>query len=568
MNQEQAVVNRIWSETLLEEIHRFGAEHVCIAPGSRSTPLTLQAAEHPQLKIHTHYDERGIGFYALGLAKATQKPVVVVVTSGTAVANLLPAIAEANLTGEKLVVLTADRPIELIDCGANQAIEQTGIFSHHVTGAINLPSPSTSTPLAWLLTSVDQLLDKQAKQGGAIHINCAYPEPLYTDLPLEHHAQYRDAVIDWRENGKTYIEQVHPQLSPCVPLQSIERAKGVIVLGSVDREEAKAVKALAERLQWPLLADPQSGVSSAWAHFDIWLQNEVWADKLASCDLIVQFGARLVSKRLNQWIEQQVALKKSQYWLVTPQDKRLNPAHVPQTQYIAPVSNWVSWVNDNLLVDKLEHGGWERELSPMVVQLKQLIASESPVKASELGLALALSNFDNVDLFIGNSLFVRLVDMFSDLDGNRVYTNRGASGIDGLIATASGVFQGNQRAGVAVLGDTSLLYDLNSLALLKHAIEPVVVFVTNNDGGSIFELLPVPDKQKIALYQMPHGMDFKYAAKQFGLTYLLASEMKQTVQAAKDHLKSGQGTLLVEIQTPPDEASKTIKKVVSDSARL
>lgn len=128
MSYDQAVLNRIWSETILTELHRFGVKHVCIAPGSRSTPLTLEAAEQPNFSIHTHFDERGLGFMALGLAKASQEPVAVIVTSGTAVANLLPAVAEAKLTGEKLVLLTADRPVELVGCGANQAINQLGIF--------------------------------------------------------------------------------------------------------------------------------------------------------------------------------------------------------------------------------------------------------------------------------------------------------------------------------------------------------------------------------------------------------------------------------------------------------
>ncbi|MDK9759630.1 hypothetical protein KIV40_30985, partial [Vibrio sp. D173a] len=152
-NHDQAVLNRIWSSTLLEELARSGVEHVCIAPGSRSTPLTLEAQANTKLTIHTHFDERGLGFFALGLAKATQGKVAVIVTSGTAVANLLPAVAEAGLTRESLILLTSDRPVELVNCGANQAIQQLGIFSQHVEGALNLPSPTTQVSLNWLLSS-------------------------------------------------------------------------------------------------------------------------------------------------------------------------------------------------------------------------------------------------------------------------------------------------------------------------------------------------------------------------------------------------------------------------------
>ncbi len=139
----RAALNSCWAELMLEELVRQGVKHVCIAPGSRSTPLTLAAAKQPKLTIHTHFDERGLGFLALGLAKASQSPVAVIVTSGTAVANLLPAVAESGLTKEKLVLLTSDRPAELLECGANQAIRQHGIFSHHVTAFYDLPTPTS-----------------------------------------------------------------------------------------------------------------------------------------------------------------------------------------------------------------------------------------------------------------------------------------------------------------------------------------------------------------------------------------------------------------------------------------
>lgn len=143
MNRDQALLNRLWSRVLLEELSRLGVTQVCVAPGSRSTPLTLEANANTAFTLHTHYDERGLGFMALGLAKASQQPVAVIVTSGTAVANLLPAIAESKLTGERLVVLTADRPSELVGCGANQAIVQSGIFhlmSRHRWNCLVLPS--------------------------------------------------------------------------------------------------------------------------------------------------------------------------------------------------------------------------------------------------------------------------------------------------------------------------------------------------------------------------------------------------------------------------------------------
>jgi len=150
--------NRRWAAVILEALTRHGVRHICIAPGSRSTPLTLAAAENSAFIHHTHFDERGLGHLALGLAKVSKQPVAVIVTSGTAVANLYPALIEAGLTGEKLILLTADRPPELIDCGANQAIRQPGMFASHPTHSISLPRPTQDIPARWLVSTIDHAL--------------------------------------------------------------------------------------------------------------------------------------------------------------------------------------------------------------------------------------------------------------------------------------------------------------------------------------------------------------------------------------------------------------------------
>ncbi len=169
--------NRRWAAVILEALTRHGVQHICIAPGSRSTPLTLAAAENRAFIHHTHFDERGLGHLALGLAKASRQPVAVIVTSGTATANLYPALIEAGLTGEKLILLTADRPPELIDCGANQAIRQPGMFASHPAQTISLPRPSQDIPARWLVSTIDQALG--ALHAGGVHINCPFAEPLY-----------------------------------------------------------------------------------------------------------------------------------------------------------------------------------------------------------------------------------------------------------------------------------------------------------------------------------------------------------------------------------------------------
>lgn len=621
MNQirlgHQSLLNRIWSETLLEELTRFGVDTVCIAPGSRSTPLVLEANANPNLTLHTHFDERGLGFLALGMAKAhavanTKSPkiVAVIVTSGTAVANLLPAIVEANLIGERLIILTADRPPELIECGANQAIDQVDIFSKHVTASLNLPSPTASISLNWLLMAVDKVMDKQRQLGGVVHINCPFPEPLYAEPDRQAFVSYLATIQPWRESSKPYMVKCDLTLSYECALSSVASShlystelgqyKGVVVVGSVTLCEAKKARQFAQYFGWPLFCDPQSGISSEWAHYDIWLQNPNFKALLNDCDCIVQFGQRVISKRLNQWIAEQVSERHSRYLYISPRSHTANQNHLVQTQIVAPISAWVDhYCSDKKSGDKTfvlnrPTMGWGDKLKAAAELTVNLASTHlcnpsllAPSSLTEMSIVLDLAEqLDGHDLFLGNSLIARLVDMFSSLTESEVFSNRGASGIDGLVATAVGVQRQRQRPMVVMLGDLSLLYDLNSLALLAAAkpvvdlqdieaghIEvkkrvPMVIIVTNNDGGAIFDLLPVPAAQKQALYQQPHGFDFRHAAKQFRLAYCQPTTQTAFREQLAQHLTQGEGTLIVEIKTPAQQASHQLKQLLSQLQHL
>ncbi|NLS13871.1 2-succinyl-5-enolpyruvyl-6-hydroxy-3-cyclohexene-1-carboxylic-acid synthase [Vibrio sp. SM6] len=571
MTHDQAVLNRLWSEIILEELARLGVNDVCIAPGSRSTPLTLEAIAHKGFTLHKHFDERGLGFLALGLAKATACPVVVIVTSGTAVANLLPAAAEASLTGERLIFLTADRPAELVGCGANQAINQLGLFASQQCPSLNLPSPSIATPLPWLLSAVDELIDTQAKQGGPVQINCPFPEPLYSqgDKAFYHH--YLTSIDRWQEGQAPWTRRERSAQVGLdeADIEQLSQRRGVIVVGSVSLTQAMAAKQLAHTLGWPLLADPQSGITSAWAHYDIWLSQPSAQAILHSCDLVLQFGARLVSKRLLQWLERHLS-QQGDYWLVHARAQRINPSHLSQRHWPMSANQFVEQallnIGDNEIVPA--HFGWGEALKPYSSLVTQAVATlngdAETDDLTEVALALDMAQrTQECDLMLGNSLIVRLADMFASIDNCEVFSNRGASGIDGLIATAAGVARGRQRPLLIYLGDTSALYDLNSLALLSQQITPVVLVVSNNDGGAIFDFLPVPAAQKQDWYQMPHGYDFAHAAAQFRLSYAKPDSLVEFQACVARHLNGGHGALLVEVQTPPEQASQQVKAVMA-----
>ncbi|GEA62053.1 2-succinyl-5-enolpyruvyl-6-hydroxy-3-cyclohexene-1-carboxylic-acid synthase [Vibrio comitans] len=552
----QAQTNRVWSAVLLEEATRFGAKHVCIAPGSRSTPLALESIEQSHLTLHTHFDERGLGFFALGLAKATQTPVIVIVTSGTAVANLLPAVVEANLTGEKLIFMTADRPIQLVGVGANQAIVQQGLFSSHVVSELNLPSPSVSTNVRWLLSQFDEALHVQRDNGGPVHINCPYPEPLYVEgcpsLPE------LDALpLNWLNSRETFVKKERYTHSDAFAefLDANKDSKGLIIVGRLPFEQSVKVKQLAQQLGWPVLCDPQSGISSEWQGYDVWLQNDEAKAQLAQCEAVIQFGARLVSKRLLAFLKQQVMEQDFKaYALLSDEAGSLNPDYLPMQRFSA------KWHIDSPLSS--QSYGWANGLKSYSEQVTTETRKLCRDDITELEITHRLCEItDGYQLFLGNSLGVRLVDMVSDSLNVEAYSNRGASGIDGIIATSAGVAAGSNKPTLTLIGDTSLLHDLNSLSLI--ADKGSIVLVLNNDGGAIFDLLPVDENYKQRLYQMPHGYQFKHAAQQFGMRHEQPATWQQLKQVVADFESSGSRSLLIEVVTPPNEASHHIKALVS-----
>ena len=557
-SQFRSSLNQWWATWTLEELNRLGVKHVCLAPGSRSTPLTLAASNHSSLTIHTHFDERGLGFLALGLAKATQSPVAVIVTSGTAVANLLPAIAESGLTGEPLVILSSDRPVELIACGANQAIVQHGIFSSHVTAFYDIPTPSFSVSPAWLLTTIDEAMAKQRQLGGTIHFNCHYPEPLYGEkLPL---LAYQAPISAWINGITPYCLYKHSELSCSLDVSDIQRLshkKGVILVGKINGESQDSLIALSDALGWPMLADPQSGLSTSYAGFDGWLQNTACANIFDQAEVVLQFGARFVSKRLSQWLSTQAL---SEYWLVEPNVARLDPHHRASVRLCAAIQDVIVQFMVSIPQVPMQKN-WAKDL----IQASQWCLTELAQRSqtlSELAFAYHLHDalLPNTQLFMGNSLMVRFLDLCGNLPQGKRWANRGASGIDGLIATAAGVARATDDPLVIVLGDTSLLYDLNSLALLRQTRQPIVVVVTNNNGGGIFDLLPVPDQQKDDYYRLPHDLNFSSAASMFGLAYFAPTSLL----AVLDAVKEGQGhnkTRLVEIITPAGEAGNQMQSL-------
>jgi 2-succinyl-5-enolpyruvyl-6-hydroxy-3-cyclohexene-1-carboxylate synthase len=561
-----ATFNHVWSSLLLEELHRLGVRDIALASGSRSAPLTMAAAAHSGFRRHLHFDERGLGFMALGLAKGTGRPVAVIMTSGTAVANLWPAVAEAQLTGVPLIILSADRPPELIDNGANQAIDQQGIFGHYPVYQLNLPSPTQTIPAAFVLSSVDQALAQQARTPGPVHFNCMYPEPLYPGDAYLDFDDYLAPLGDWLRSEKPWSpwqqsEQTCPSQSDW---EALRGKRGVIVAGRIqDPAQGKAVAELAERLGWPLLADLQSQIrfdSRNLIHMDLALQNSCFVSELARAEVLLQFGARLISKRLGQFIKQHPW---QDYWLVDPQPARLDPDYRLRRRLLCEPAAFTA---AHPVGEPSQP--WHKLAERQQEATRQVRAACD--RFSELGVCHRLNELIEGQLFVGNSMPARLMDMLGETGKgpSRVMTNRGASGIDGLIATAYGFAQSSDQPTTLLLGDLSALHDLNSLALLGKASQPLVVVLLNNDGGSIFRMLPVPTQDQLleTYYCLPHGLHFDHAAAMFGLAYhapTTLAEFEQVYQEALNKPATESRATLIEIKVPSNEVAEDLKALGS-----
>ncbi|WJM85959.1 2-succinyl-5-enolpyruvyl-6-hydroxy-3-cyclohexene-1-carboxylic-acid synthase [Dickeya chrysanthemi] len=550
------IFNRRWATVIFEALSHHSVRHVCIAPGSRSTPLTLAAASHPALVCHTHFDERGLGHLALGLAKASGEAVAVVVTSGTAAANLYPAIIEAGLTGERLIILTADRPPELIDCGANQAIRQPGMFASHPTMTLDLPRPTPDIPARWLVSALDNALGEL--RYGALHINCPFAEPLYGEDDPTAFQDWRQALGDWWNQPQPWLQCGHGVSAalgqPDWP--QWRKRRGVVIAGRVPAHVGEKIADWARQLGWPLMGDALSQTGQPLACADLWLQHPQ-ADALRQADIVVQFGASLTGKRLLQW---QATVTPGQYWLIDSLPGRLDPAQHRGRRLVADIADWLA------AHPAIAQAPWAPEVASCAERVARQVAARLSVGFGEAQLAHRVSELlpPEGQFFVGNSLTVRLVDAFARLPaGYPVYSNRGASGIDGLLSTLAGVQRANARPMLAIVGDLSALYDLNGLALLRQPPAPLVLVVVNNDGGQIFSLLPTPEAQRETFYCMPQQVDFRHAAALFGLRYARAQQWSDVQDVLSTGWRLG-GTTLLEVVVEPKAGAETLQQLLAE----
>ncbi len=556
-----AALNALWAGLLVEELRRQGAAFAVVSPGSRSTPLALAVARSgiPHLVCT---DERGAAFAALGAARATGRPSLVVCTSGTAVANFLPAVVEAGADGVSMILLTADRPAELRHTGANQTIDQIGIFGPHVRFAFDLPAPSPDVDPAFVLTTA-ALAARHATRppAGPVHLNVPFREPL-APAPDAPPAPEPPHIAAWRASGQPYTSSADgARVADVGPLADafagIER--GLVIAGAgADPYHAYL---LADRLGWPLLPDIRSGARLGadsrltCAHYDLALASDRFAAAHRP-DAVVEIGRLPVSKRLGAFL----ASARPRVWAtIADGPMRLDPAHAVTHHLDGDPFRTTSALVDAFDVptggpsaDRAWPSAWRRASDAVAGVLAAAYDTRADVTEAGVARALVRAVPEGETFVVGASMPIRDVDQAAPVDGARVdvIANRGASGIDGTVATAAGAARASGRGAAVLVGDLTLLHDIGSLGLLREGPR-VVVVVVNNDGGGIFSFLPVAERAPDAFeayFGTPHGLGFEHAARMFGLGYAAPATMKAFQTDLRAAFERGTSSI-IEVQT-------------------
>ena len=575
-----STLNSLWASLIIEELFRCGVKHFCICSGSRSTPLTLAAAAHPGVKTSVHFDERGMAYFALGFAHADRSRLAAVITtSGTAVANLFPATVEAFQSSLPLLLLTADRPPELLDTGANQTIDQAKIFMGYLQWYSTLPCPDLQIKPSMLLTTVDQAVYKcLEKPGGPVHLNCMFREPFLSEEKCSYE-DYLSSIQTWATTQTPFTSYLKSQsLLPvedhiCFVQQKIHLKKGIILAGALQSlEESQAILNLAKVLDWPIFADISSHLRMLKdprliSYIDLMLFHTKVQSLLQKVECFLQFGVHLTSKRLLAYLEEN---RHHDLILVADTPARHDPAHRVSLRIESKISHFCQSLQDCISTAAQNTIPiWWRPLKTNSKQIgeemEQYFFKESRLNEPSVARVISESAPQSSQLFLGNSMPIRLMDMFANTRSFllQVRANRGASGIDGVVASAAGYAVCSRKPTTLLIGDLSLLHDMNSLDLVRKMDSPLVIVILNNNGGGIFSMLPIVQQNEyfVKYFQTPHHLNFKGLALFFKIAY----ETPQTIDELKEVYLSAifkNQTTLIEVQTDSAHTNQIIQFLV------
>jgi 2-succinyl-5-enolpyruvyl-6-hydroxy-3-cyclohexene-1-carboxylate synthase len=541
-------LNTLWASVLVETLHSMGLRHAVICPGSRSAPLAVAFALHPGIEAIPVLDERSAGFFALGLGRRTHLPVVLVCSSGTAGANFFPAVIEARETAVPLLVLTADRPPELRDCNAGQAIDQQKLFGDFVNYYGELAMPEVR-----LLPYVRQRLAQAYGQAlwpnvGPVHLNLPLRDPL---------APVLDEAIAGLETSFPSDFFAHlsgglPTTLQKVNVKSWQGRRGIIIAGVAQVRDpegyCRAIAQLSSQLGFPVLAEGLSPVRN-FASLQPYLISTYDAilrrgDRALAPDFVVRLGGMPTSKVLRAWLgdcnPEMVILDKSQ--------RSIDPLHGRTTQIPVDVTDLE--LDETSVVPSDYAMAWVRWEDQVRSQIDSTFEPLQEPIESKVAWLLPRCLPVGTPLFVSNSMPVRDVEWFwPPGDGGVIpYFNRGANGIDGILSTALGVAHGGPEAAVLLTGDLALLYDTNGFLIGKKLRGHLTIVLVNNNGGGIFGMLPIAQFEPPFedFFATPQDVEFSQVCQTYGVEYRRIADWADLAEALK--VLPSQGVRLLEVK--------------------
>lgn len=527
---------------IVDELVRSGMEHACLAPGSRSTPFALALWRHPHVRLHVHLDERAAAFFGLGIAKSASRPVAIACTSGTAVAELYPAVVEASMSRASLVLLTADRPPELRGVGANQAIDQPGIFGSFARVSVDAPVPGDGPDeVGWRTLLSEALRAATDPPPGPVHLNMPFREPLVpsrTSLPAS--APSPGASRTAVPPGAAEVDALREEIA------STER--GLILAGTM-REGPSSLPGLSSMARWPLIAEPTSGQRSPGAlRAGAFLLADERFGSAHAPEAILQFGAAPTAHAALELVGRADRL------LIVDQDHLVADPHRKARLTIRADAAALESGLASTLAPRDETSWWrawhDADATARATVDAALDAVDEPYEG-RIARDLAASLPGGSTLVVGSSMPVRDLDAYmAPRSGLAVVGNRGASGIDGFVSTALGVAASGVPT-TALCGDLTLLHDAGSLLWSARRGLDAVFVVPNNDGGVIFSFLAQRDLPELAaLFTTPHGLDLGAVCAAAGAGHTRVDRAADLVPAV-ERARDGGGVHVVEVPIDP-----------------
>ena len=565
--------NSLWGSVLVESLHRLGARHAVISPGSRSTPLTIAFARHPEIEAIPVLDERSAAVFALGLARRHRRPVVLLCTSGTAGANYFPAVIEAQESGVPLLVITADRPPEMRECHSGQTIDQQKLYGSHVNFYHELAVPVASLPmLRYLRQTIAHAWERtQWPVSGPVHLNSPFRDPL-PPIPDDTATALRKTL---REDE--FFAALQPEVRSETSTPTFDfsaHRRGLIVMGPAEDGlspgEVGIIAGLARELGWPVLADGLSGLRSDAGHFPKLVTHydsivrSAPAGRRLKPDVVLCLGGWPTSKPLRAWLEKY----SPEVWLVTARVQNVDALHLATRQVRGGLRAFASSAVVKGVTPATYVAAWSRAEQAAAGSLNRTLARAHRNFEGNAAVKLGQHLPRLTPVFVANSMPVRDVEYFWPATdrGMRLFCNRGANGIDGTLSTAFGVAHRNRPA-VLLTGDLALLHDANGFLLGPKFRGSLTVVLINNNGGGIFEHLPVarfnPPFEEF--FATPQQINFKKLCAAHGVTHVRVRDWPHFTRLVARLPKSGLRVL--ELRTDRKRDAALRRKIFAAAAR-